>query len=424
MAKKEKSRLIAAIDVLHKAYTGPPLEPERIEDVYQEADKRLERLSFGFASTTRRENALLAERLAARTDWMIFPDTNQLDVLGDDLWEALLEHRRHVALTARVVREIDGPLSRRTDHPLYRAVQDGVVLSRPDAPDGFHLFAQEYYIALIMAWRSVRSVLEWSAAMKAGEPPGDAEKARIRKMIDREVERDRIIIETKEAKRVACGKPLLCTDEHLVYHAISYALETGQPTMILSGDNDVASYFRHTIEMMLKHYRAMMIADRYADDPALFTLAQIPAEEAAGYFMPADDVQSIDLRHLRGHPRPTGESEPVAISCMTVTPHHVSELIFNAETGMYRVIRVKGETGGLNTDRLDGRNLYAWPALMGVPDRHGVIGRTVMVPVNPSGIQIPNLDLTESLMGIRRPPQPDRDRAVGLVSRAHRTDVR
>ncbi len=409
MAKKEKSRLIPAIDVLHEAYTGPRPEPERIEDVYQDLEKRLGRLSFGYASKTRRENALLAERLVARTDWMIFPDTNQLDALGDDLWEALLEHRRHVALTARVVHEIDGPLSRRTDHPLYRAVQDRVVLGRPDAPDGFHLFAQEYYIALIMAWRSARTLLERNSAMEADEPPGDAEKARIRKMIDREGGRDRGIIETKEAKRAVSGKPVLCTDEHLVYHAISYALETGQPTAILSGDNDVASYFRHTIEMMLNHYRAMVIVNRYADDPASFTVAPIPAEAAGGYFMPADDVQSIDLGHLRGYPEPPGESKPVAISCMTVTPHHVSELIFNAETGMHRVIRVKGETGGLNTNRLDGRNLYAWPALIGVPDRHGVIGTNVMVPANPSRIQIPKLDLVESAMGIRRPPQPDRD---------------
>lgn len=131
MAKKEKSRLIPAIDVLHEAYTGPRPEPERIEDVYLDSEKRLGRLSFGYASKTRRENALLAERLAARTDWMIFPDTNQLDALGDELWEALLEHRRHVALTARVVHEIDGPLSRRTGHPLYRAVHDRVVLGRP-----------------------------------------------------------------------------------------------------------------------------------------------------------------------------------------------------------------------------------------------------------------------------------------------------
>lgn len=168
----------------------------------------------------------------------------------------------------------------------------------------------------------------------------------------------------------------------------------------------------------------MVIAERYADDPASFAVAPIPAEAAGGYFMPTDDVQSIDLGHLRGYPEPTGEPKPVAISCMTVTPHHVSELIFNAETGMHRVIRVKGETGGLNTDQLVGRNLYAWPALIGVPDCHDVIGTNAMVPANPSRIQIPNLDLTESAMGIRRPPQPDRDRAVGLVSSVHRTDVR
>ncbi len=261
----------------------------------------------------------------------------------------------------------------------------------------------------MMAWRSTRALLEWGSAMKAGELPDEAEKARIGKMIDRESGRDRVIVETKEAKRAVSGKPVLCTDEHLVFHAISYALATGQPTVILSGDNDVASYFRHTIEMMLKHYRAMVIADRYADDPASFTIAPISAEAAHGYFMPSNDVQSIDLGDLRGYPEPRGESESVAISCMTVTPHHVSELTFNAETGMHRVIRIKGETGGLNTDRLDGRNLYAWPALIGVPDRHGVIGTSVMVPANPSRIQLPNLDLAESVMGIRRPPQPDRD---------------
>ncbi len=41
MAKKEKSRLIPAIDVLHEVYTGPRPEPERIEDVYQDLEKLL-----------------------------------------------------------------------------------------------------------------------------------------------------------------------------------------------------------------------------------------------------------------------------------------------------------------------------------------------------------------------------------------------
>jgi hypothetical protein len=67
--------------------------------------------------------------------------------------------------------------------------------------------------------------------------------------------------------------------------------------------------------------------------------------------------------------------------------YQVSQLVFCADTDMARVLRIKAETGGLNTDQLDGKNCHIWP----FPEYMEVLGPCVAVATDRTVNYIPNL---------------------------------
>ena len=267
---------------------------------------------------------------------------------------------------------------------------------RPDArPGSPGLIAQEYYLALLAGHRAAFGLLAGGFALTHGHQPSFEDQQSIRKMLDSGLGRERLVLENKRAS------PHL-TDEHLVYHAVTHALETGQPTMILSADFDVAAQFRHLINLLHSHYRAMLLAELYEQDFARFRPRSIPSDALSGYFLEEHTV-AIDLTDFKDEdPWPAEPSRNVAITCTTATPHHVSEMFFNAETEMFQVVRLKGRTCGLSTDRLGGRNLHSWHVLPEVPRGHGIVASDIQAPVSRrSNARIAMADLLLSHAAIR-----------------------
>jgi hypothetical protein len=395
--KKAKAKLIPAVEALHNTFDGAPGAWLPLNDVFRNMHDRLGRLSWAYTTKAPIEEARLVERLAVRDKWMIFPDSTVVIQDNCELWSELLSHERHIALITRVIAEVDGFLSRRPNHPLHRAIMSlsKAVLLRPDAKAGSPgSIAQAYYLALLVQRRSVFEVLRSGFALEHSREPDADEEATIRKMMDKELSRERLRLENKTPS------PYF-TDENLVYHAVLYALETGQPTVILSGDYDVAVYFRHIINLLLSHYRAMLIAVLYDEDSTPFQPQAIPLKARAGYFTSSPAV-SIDLTEFRSaYPPPAEPSTPVPISCIIATAEHVSELIFNAETGMNRVIGIKGRTGGLSTDCLAGHNLHAWHVLPEVPHGRGVIATDIKMPLGIGDAGVPMADLLLSAVAVK-----------------------
>lgn len=395
--KRPKAKQIPAVETLYESYQGvEPIEAFSLEDGLHDAHVRLGRLCWEFASRTPIEKALLRERLAARSDWMIFPDTNIINIGVDNLWPELLARPRRLAVTTRVIAELDDVLSRRPEHPLSQAVKMGskAVLVRPDAKRGSPgSIAQDYYLALMVSRRKMLDSLRGGFVLKHGREPNSDEEAAMWKMMQSGLSRERILLNTK------APSPIL-TDEHLVYHAVIHALETAQPTIILSSDFDVAAQFRHLIGLILSHYRAMLFAERYEEDFASFRPHSIPSDALRGLFLDQPAVH-IDLdAGGPDDPLPPEQPASVAISCMTVTAQHVSEMLFKAETHMFEVVLMKGKTGGLSTDRLAGRNLHAWRVLREVPQRHGVVASDIRVPVFNSSAKIAMADWLLSAIGL------------------------
>ncbi len=75
-------------------------------------------------------------------------------------------------------------------------------------------------------------------------------------------------------------------------------------------------------------------------------------------------------------------------------------MIFSAETAMAQVIRIKGKTQGLSTDRLAGRNLHSWHVHPEIPQGHGMIASDITMPVKHSRARIALTDLLLSQAGI------------------------
>jgi hypothetical protein len=396
LPKRSKPTLIPAVEALHASFDEASGGYVPFEDVIYDVQDRLGRLSWGYSSKIPMEQALLVERLAARKDWMIFPDTNAVNIGIDDFWPEILQHPRHVAFTSRVAAELHNFLGRRPDHPVHQALMSAskAVLLRPDAKPGSPgLTAQDYYLALLASRRSVFATLRDAFVFEHGRPPGVDEEAGIRSVMQSGLSRERIVLENKPSS------PYL-TDEHLVYHSVLYALETGQPTIILSGDFDVAAQFRHLINLIRSHYTAMLFAEKYEQDFAVFRPRTIAPEALRGYFLDRPAVD-IDLTSHKGEdPRPSDPPIKVAISCITATPHHVSEMIFNAETQMDQVLRIKGKTGGLSTDRLAGRNFHSWHILPDVPRGHGIAASDIQMPIPHSNAKVAMADLLLSQAGI------------------------
>ena len=210
--------------------------------------------------------ARLIERLAARRDWMIFVDNNMVTTSASGYWSELLQQPGRLVFTAPVIDELEEFLCRKPDHPLYEVFKEGhesvLVLEHPrrGTPDWI---ARNYYVTLMLCRRSTFYTAKTISEDLHGRKLTRSEESKIRSNMQRILSRERLVLDAKKRS------PNL-TDECLVYYAVRHALAYGQPTMILSSDFDVAAQFRHLIEIVLSHYRAMLIADRYEREPSTF----------------------------------------------------------------------------------------------------------------------------------------------------------
>lgn len=163
------------------------------------------------------------------------------------------------------------------------------------------------------------------------------------------------------------------SDEQIVIMAVLNALSTGRETVILTRDHDLMEQFYKLLYLMDTHYRSMLAAERYTASPQDF-IAESTSNVMPGgqdyfgqWFQGADDM--LFKESLPGEsgwdsllPK---ESDLVNAGCMWFADGpedlQVASMTFCADTEMRRLLQVKAESNGMNTNLFGDRNCHLSP---------------------------------------------------------------
>jgi len=308
-------------------------------------------------------DAMLPESIgAAPTDAAFFCDSSAItDALDPAIFEAMLGVPGRLVLTPFVIGESKEWLGRHLDHPLAAAIlkkEAQVQTRKPPAEGAPGRRVYEYYLWTLLMRRRAFEVAHQRFRCAHGREPDESEQQTMQEEVQRDLGPRGFLLASK-------GFSELPTDEALVYLAVEYALSTGRPTIILTGDADVEEQFFKLLWLIDTHYRGMLLADRYAADWSSFKPRPFPERFLSHPSCPFDAQGSVLIERGSGdllHVLPP-RARCVAVSCWRVGPYF-SSLTFMAEQEMHRLLDVKDQTGGLTTDRLGGRNIHPWLGLL------------------------------------------------------------
>ena len=192
-------------------------------------------------------------------------------------------------------------------------------------------------------------------------------------------------------------------DEELVYTAVAAALRTGRQSVLLTRDEDLLDQLYRLMYLIDSHYRSMLLARAYREDFTAFRTHPAPtAGPWAETFQGGSNVlveRDMELPH-RVLP---SQFTFVAVSCWLVGDFF-QQLTFGAETEMQRLLELKGQTHGMNTDLLGARNCHLWIDVM-PPPRPGMPACFAIAQDHThdvDGQKIPHIELIQATLGSER----------------------
>jgi hypothetical protein len=146
-------------------------------------------------------------------------------------------------------------------------------------------------------------------------------------------------------------------DEELVVSAVTTAIMTGEPVLILTRDTDVFDQFMKLFEMMLGDYSAFRFAEVLAAQGDDMPMQRIPVDRSNDFGFTGDSIDCIVISSADAERLPPTRHTPVHCFCALVGNHcddpKVSIAGYCLETEMQSLLRVKYDTSGKNTKRLD-----------------------------------------------------------------------
>src|ERR1039458_4553360 len=77
----------------------------------------------------------------------------------------------------------------------------------------------------------------------------------------------------------ASNSPNKLTDEHLVLSAVMTAILRGTETIVVTRDPDLLEQYFKLLCLIKEHYRAMLVAERYASNPSAMNFSEVPVED-------------------------------------------------------------------------------------------------------------------------------------------------
>ena len=369
--------------------TGPRLSPSQAGD-----PRLIARLSWRALPKGDISWEHIAEGIR-ETGVVVFADTSLFDdATPASFWDALDSPTRLV-LTDAVRRELQPWIERRPEHPAMALLrhtldepQDALVAQLRTSPP----FA--YYFTLL-ALR--RGTFDFYGRALAGELGRDPSEDEVRRRVQQAVG-ERGLLLGKKGLTPGPGLPPGADDE-VVTLAVLYAVTTGQPTLMLTKDEDLQEQFYKLIWLLDTHYRAMLFAGFYAASPTSFEhVGRAPdsrwvTDRFESLCLVRKPV-ALDWRVLP----PTYHFVPITCLVVGLT---LTELTFGAETEMARVFGMKLTTGGLNTDTLGGVNLHYWlaplPLPMGLHDCVGLALDRRSPALKDTDVRIPWFDIDQAL---------------------------
>jgi hypothetical protein len=185
----------------------------------------------------------------------------------------------------------------------------------------------------------------------------------------------------------AAGSPNALNDEQLVLMAILTAIMRGTEVFIVTRDSDVLEQYFKALCLMKENYRAMHVAKLYAASPYTMPFREVPIvndgvhiPEFSGTSFLQFETTDVDFNPL------PARFNFVNVYCLLLggkpPDMRVTYSCFCAEKEMAEMLEVKARTGGLNTDKLDGRNCTIRTVPM-TPENHRVIvsiGQETILP--------------------------------------------
>lgn len=296
-----------------------------------------------------------------------FLDSNIWDInVETDLWRVLLERLNSVFVIPNVRLEIEGWITRNPSYIGSRAVRENhpnLIQQCLPAVGSDDATAYLYYTYLLRMRRRVFDLFKFQFQQREGrDPDADELMAGVQKTFG---ERG-LVLAHKDGRRVPLDR--WATDESLVYFAFEHALRTGRPTVILTKDEDVLEQFYKLWWFVDTHYRATLIADFLANNRFAFPLHAFPRVKNAEEMFDLRNSVLVELGPRRMIAYLPKDFTFVSVECWLVRKE-MMRLTLGAETQMYRVLRIKGATGGLVSDKLEGRNLHPWLAPLPIADR-------------------------------------------------------
>ena len=209
-----------------------------------------------------------------------------------------------------------------------------------------------------MCWKSSRFEAEH------GRAPDEQELAALKREIHSAYGPRGYLLANKGAN--APRSPSFYTDEVLVYLAVRTGITTGRPVVILTKDEDVQEQFYKLLWLLDTQYRGMLIADLFASSPSSFVTHPMPTTDPA-----INDAFTGDNILIERSDELIEQVLPEAFHFVPlycwIVGEKLTQMIFGAEQEMTRLLHTKGETGGLNTNLLNGKNCHLWLAPLDIP---------------------------------------------------------
>ena len=283
-----------------------------------------------------------------------------------DLWRALLGRTNSVFIIPNVRLEIEGWITRNPSYIGSRAVREehpNLIKQALPAVGSDEATAYLYYIYLLQMRRNIFDLIKFQLQQRKGRDPDDDE---LMTAVQKTFGERGLVLAHKDGKSVPRDKRAV--DESLVYFAFEHALRTGRHTVILTKDEDVLEQFYKLWWFIDTHYRASLIADFLANDRFAFPLHAFPHVKFAEEMFDLRNAVLVELGPQRMISFLPKIFTFVPIECWLIRKE-MMRLVLGAETQMYRVLRIKGATGGLVSDKLEGRNLHPWLAPLPIADR-------------------------------------------------------
>ncbi len=338
---------------------------------------------------------------------VVFVDSSFFhDRTDPDTVAALLATPNAVVVLPEVMQELTPYIERRPNSDIAKALASSKVDLRTHewpARGEWRTTARDYYVGLLAMRKRMTGYAHLKFEDEHGHRPGEIDAPAIRTFLQRNFG-DRGHLLAKKGHE-AKGRTNRFTDELLVYAAAEHAITTGEGVILLTRDEDLAEQTYKLFWLIDTHYRSMLLADAYVDDFGRFPPLPFPPLEGdlGGTFKDGNNVLIRKPEGIENDLLPQ-LSTLVPFSCWVVGDYF-SELTFWTEGGLERVLRVKGQTGGLNTDRMNGRNCHFWLAPLDLTDEQrgcAALAHDRRLQFPQTDARAPVLDMNQAIFNVER----------------------